>query len=175
MDLSGYHPFAAGLTGPLREAPRALAQDHFDRLLAARPERRRQLGALWHRHGGPADLAALDAADAPGRLGAWLVTALPAVVTDDLAQAALVVDLALWLGDRLITGAPQLAWHLLVEPRKATGFQRPVLVGFTRVPTPRYYVDVAHLVASWARLAARGRPARPDFLQTIEAVTLADA
>jgi hypothetical protein len=44
------------------------------------------------------------------------------------------------------------------------------------VPDPRYYVDVAHLVASWADLASRRRPnVRRDFLATIEKTTVADA
>jgi hypothetical protein len=175
VDLAAYQPFVAGVAGPLREAPRAIAQDHFDRLLAARPVRKAALAALWHRHGGPAEVAALDADDAPARLGGWLAAALPALADHEGAVAALVVDVALWLGDRMIARAPQLRWQLLIEPKKATGYQRPVLVGFTRVDHDRYYVDIAHLIASWAQVAARGKPARADFLATIEAVTLADA
>ena len=56
----------------------------------------------------------------------------------------------------------------------ATGYQRPVLMGFPRVADPHYYVDVAFMVASWVDLAARRRAVKPDFLATIVEVTVTD-
>ena len=176
MDLTGYQPFDAGLTGPLRDATRADAEAHFARLMAARAERTRQLRALAARHGVPLE---------PAAIGAWLVRALGGVNAvpsppqrgreGPLWIDAIAVDVAVWLGERIIAAAPAISWILLTAPKKATGYQRPVLTGFTRVDDPRYYVDVAHLVASWAELAAKRRAVKPDFLATIEAVTLADA
>lgn len=169
MDLAGYQPFDAGVTGPLRDATREAAERHFERLMAARAARRAELEGLWLRDGGALPIE-------PGALGAWLARALasagaplPAVWT------GVVADTALWLGERIIAAAPHLSWTLLIAPKKATGYQRPVLVGFRRAGDPRYYVDVAHVVASWAELAAKGRPVKDDFLATIERVTLADA
>jgi hypothetical protein len=158
-----YLPLDAGVTGALRDAPREVAEAHLARLLAARPARLAALAALAARAG-----VALE----PGPFGAWLVDAMR---TPDPRWNGVVVDLALWLGERMIAIAPQLRWELHVTHKKATGYQRPVLVGFTRVPDPHYYVDVAHLIARWADLATRGRAARGDFLETIERVTLADA
>jgi hypothetical protein len=166
MDWGDYAPHDAGVAGPLRDAPRAVAEDHLARLLAARPVRRAQLAALIGRHG-----VALD----PAAIGAWLVAAAPTAAGDDARWTGLVADVALWLGDRMIDAAPHLRWALSVSHRKATGYQRPVLVGFRAVADPHYYVDVAHLIASWAGLAARRRRARHDFLVEIERVTLADA
>ncbi len=177
MDWTGYVPFDPGVVGPLRDAPRELAEDHFARLMAARPERRAQLAALWSRdRGGSLDDAAV--AD----VSTWLAAALDAAGPDALTGgdadrwSGLVADVALWLGERAIAAAPALRWEMLTLPKKATGYQRPVLVGFTRVAERGYYCDVAHLVASWAQLAARRRPQlRRDFLATIEQTMLGDA
>jgi hypothetical protein len=166
LDWGDYESFDARVTGALRDAERADAEDHFARLMAARPERLAALAALAARHG-----VALEPAD----LGAWLVAAAPEASADPARWTGLVADVALWLGERLIARAPALRWELFVSHKKATGYQRPVLVGFTRVADSHYYVDIAFVVASWAELAARRRAAKRDFLVTIEAVTLQDA
>jgi hypothetical protein len=162
LDASGYEPFDGGVAGPLRDAPREVAEAYYERLMAARPARVAALAAL---------AAAAQVELAPVPLGTWLRDVFP---TTDLVDA-LVVDTALWLGDRIIAAAPQLQWTFYTAHKKSTGYQRAVLTGFTRVPDPRYYVDVAFMVASWADLCARRRATRPDFLAQIESVTLADA
>ena len=164
IDWGHYSPFDARVIGTLRDATRADAEDHFARLMAARPERLAALATLAARHG-----VALE----PAALGAWLVAAAPDA-SPDPRWSGLVADVALWLGERLIARAPALRWELFVSHKKATGYQRPVLVGFTKVADRHYYVDVAFMVASWAELAARRRAAKADFLVTIEAVTLQD-
>jgi hypothetical protein len=164
IDWDDYEPFDARVSGALRDAAREDAEAHFARLMAARPARVAALAALAGRHG-----VALE----PAALGAWLVEVLP--LADAARASGLVADVALWLGERIISLAPSLRWELFVAHKKATGYQRPVLVGFTRVADPRYYVDVAFMVASWAELAARRRAVKADFLATIEQVTLADA
>ena len=165
LEWRDYEPFDARVTGALRDTDRAVAEDHFARLMAARPERLAALAALAARHG-----VALE----PAALGAWLVAEAPDA-SSDARWSGLVADVALWLGERLIARAPALRWELFVSHKKATGYQRPVLVGFTRVADRHYYVDVAFMVASWAELAARRRAAKAEFLVTIEAVTLEDA
>jgi hypothetical protein len=166
IDWGSYEPFDARVPGTLRDAARADAEDHFARLMAARPERLDALAALAARH--RVDLE-------PDALGAWLVAEAPEASADAARWTGLVADVALWLGERLIARAPALRWELFVSHKKATGYQRPVLVGFTKVADRHYYVDVAFMVASWAELAARRRMAKADFLVTIEAVTLRDA
>ncbi len=172
VDFTGYDPFDPGVSGPLRDAARDVAERHYERLMAARPARREALAALC---------AIAGVAMEPAALGAWLAPELaaadaPLTGPDAWRWSGVVADVALWLGERVIAAAAgAIRWELLVAPRKATGYQRPVLVGFRRVDDPRYYVDIAHLVASWAELAARRRPVKPDFLATIEAITLADA
>jgi hypothetical protein len=178
VDFTGYTPLSSPVRVPLREATRVEALALYEILMACRPRRRAELAALWRRHDPAADV---DAAGAPARLGAWLAGELAAAGPDALTGpdaarwTGLAVDLTLWLGERLIAAAPQLRWHFQDSHKKSTGYQRAVLTGFTRVEDRHYYVDLAHFVASWAELAARRRPARPDFLAVIEATTLADA
>ncbi len=182
LQWGDYLPFDAQVAGALRDASREVAEAHLARLLAARASRHAALVALAADHG-----VALDGADDPAiaALGAWLQPALaaagkPALDGPDAWRwAGLCADVALWLGERIIAAANAdggaLRWALCTSHKKATGYQRPVLMGFRQVDDPHYYVDVAFMVASWADLAARGRAARPDFLATIARVSLADA
>ena len=126
----------------------------------------------WRDHG-----VALE----PASLGAWLLAVLGAAAAtpshgpDADRWTGLVADVSLWLGDHIIARAPALSWRLFTSHKKATGYQRPVLMGFTRVDDRFYYVDIAFMVASWADLAAKRRLVKADFLATVETVTLADA
>lgn len=172
--LVDYPPWPVIVTGPLRDAPRAGADEFFAWFLAARATR---IGALCR------VLPAVAHASSPAALVAIgddvatrLREATYAAFSDDRAPSltAFVGDLGLWLGERIIAAAPGLAWRLAVSHKKALGYQRPVIMGFAGLD-PNYYVDVGFFVASWAELAARGRQAAPDFLAHIEASALADA
>jgi hypothetical protein len=155
-----WQPLDLGIQGPLRDASRDDAERAFARLMEVRGERCRMLVEL----AGTDDIAAMSPwlADAARELGLARVDALA-------------VDAALWLGEHLIARAPQLRWELYTGVKKSTGYQRAVLTGFTKVDDPRYYVDVAHFVASWLELCARRRAAKRDFLVTIAETTLKDA
>ena len=117
----------------------------------------------------------------PAAVSAWMFETIDASAkaaawrADAPHWSALVGDAAMWLGEAIRCAAPQLRWALFVANKKATGYQRPVLTGFTKVDARDYYVDVGHLVASWADLVGRRRAAKPDFLATIVALTVADA
>lgn len=174
LDFSGWHPLVVPGDGELRAAPREDAAAVFDLLHGARADRAAALTALAARHG-----VALDSDDAERALGAWLVDVAAAAGPDAIGTAAwngLAVDVTLWLGERIIAASGgALRWELYTAHKKATGYQRAVLVGFAGVDDPRYYVDVAHFVAGWLELALRRRRARPDFLAVIRASALADA
>lgn len=174
LDLAAWEPLAVPVTGELRDASREDATAAYRALIDARAARVAALVALAGRHG-----VALDGDDAAERLGAWLVAAAAESGPDAIGSpvyAGLAVDVTLWLGERLIADSDgALRWELYTAHKKATGYQRAVLVGFAGVDDPRYYVDLAHFVASWLELALRRRPARPDFLAVIARTTLADA
>lgn len=155
-----WQPLDLGVVGPLRDASRADAERAFATLMAVRAERCRML----------VELAGTDDIDL---MSPWLARTAEELGVDRID--AIAVDASLWLGERIISKAPRLRWELYTGVKKSTGYQRAVLTGFTNVEDPRYYVDVAHFVASWLELCARRRAAKPDFLVTIEATTLADA
>jgi len=181
LDWAAYAPFAAGVDRPFRDLPREAAEDHFARLMAARPARRAALEALWAHNAGDAPPRLDDAG--PAAVGARLAAALGAAGRDALTGAdaalwtGLVADVALWIGERVIAASGgRLRWELLTRRKKDTGYQRPVLVGFAGVADPDYYSDVAHIVASWAQLAARRRPnLKADFLAVVEDTLRRDA
>ena len=174
IDFRGWEPLAIDAAGPLRDAPRDVAERAYAILYAARAERIAALEALATRHD-----VELAATDGPERLGAWLVTAAAAAGPDAVGSAAwsgLASDVALWLGERVIAATRgAVRWQHYTAHKKATGYQRAVLVGFAHVDDDRYYVDVAHFVASWLELALRRRGARADFLAVIAASALRDA
>ncbi len=175
-----WQPLDLGVAGPLRDAPREAAERAFATLMAVRSVRCQALSALATHDG-----ISLAGDRATVVLGEWLAATAAAAGLDaiDGAQAprfaGLAVDAALWLGERIIDRAAAaggaLRWELYTGVKKSTGYQRAVLTGFRKVADARYYVDVAHFVASWLELCARRRAARTDFLATIEETTVADA
>jgi len=174
LDFTGWEPLAIDVAGDLRDASRADADAAYATIMAAVPARVAGFEALAARHG--VDLAGPDAV---ARLGAWLVevakAAGPGLVGTPM-WSGLAADVALWLGQRVIasTGGA-VRWQHYVAHKKATGYQRAVLVGFAAVDDERYYVDIAHFVASWLELALRRRGARADFLAVIVATARRDA
>ena len=176
IDWTGYQALTLPVAGPLRDASRADAEACFAILCAAIPLRLAMLTAWLADNGHP---NILDGA-APARgLGEALLAILRAVDADAFAAepawSNLVGDVALWLGEHVRADAPHLAWRLCISHKKATGYQRAVLMGFRAVDDAHYYVDVAHFVATWADLAVRQRAARGDFLEVIASTTRRDA
>lgn len=153
-----------GMSVPLRDVPREVAEQVFSQLMADKASRCAALEAA-------AVAAGVEAT--PLGLGGWLKQHLAGRDPAEISELA--VDVSLWLGERIIARAPHLRWELYTGVKKSTGYQRAVLTGFRGVEDPRYYVDVAHFVSSWCELCARRRLAREDFLATIEATTLRDA
>lgn len=168
--LDNYSPWPALAKGSLRTVSREEAEQFFAWFMAARADRLKIL-AQWV----PATTRA-DAAAVGSVVLGMLREASYAAYQDQRAAAvtAFVGDVGIWLGERIIAAAPVLTWRLMTSHKKATGYQRPVLMGFPRLD-PAYYVDVGFFVASWAELAARGRMARGEFLASVEASALADA
>lgn len=159
--MSGvWQPLDLGVSGPLREASREEAERAFERLMAARAERCRMLVEL----AGTEELEVMSP---------WLARTARELGVERVDGIA--VDAALWLGERMISAAPHLRWELYTGVKKSTGYQRAVLTGFRKVDDLRYYVDVAHFVASWLELCARRRAVKEDFLVTVFETTLADA
>jgi len=62
---------------------------------------------------------------------------------------AVVNDIALFLGDTMIERCPNLAWVMFDKGKKDISFQRHVIMGFSKVPNPKYNVDVDLIIGMY--------------------------
>jgi hypothetical protein len=174
MQLGDWQPLALpDASTPLRLASREHAIAVYEILVGEAPARCEGLQRLALTN--QVHIASVARSVDAGTLGQWLHTTLPILGADHPICHGLAIDVALWLGQGLITAACNLKWHLLVSHKKSTGYQRAVLTGFTKVEDAHYYVDVAHFVATWIDYAARRRAAKPTFLSQVYDTTLSDA
>jgi hypothetical protein len=82
---------------------------------------------------------------------------------------SVVNDLSLFLSEVILSGAPNLRWRFVDRPPSDLAFQRHVLSGFTRVPNPRYYVDIDDMLAAYGLRATKDRGLdREAFVRWVE-------
>lgn len=162
VDWDGYEIYRPGAVGPAHELPRADARREFDALMKAAPGRVEMLRRLLAANGvvlaGPDAgiqdlndwfLAGVEAdSDTPGRL-------LP-------EWYSVVRDVALFLGETLIGRCPGLRWEFFTWGKKDVAYQRHVIMGFSRVPNPKYNLDLEAAVAAYGHriIASRGSVAQ---------------
>jgi hypothetical protein len=167
-----WEPFADAVGQQLDEAERAGARRSFDALMAARSERRQQLGALLARSG-----ITVTTQD-PGlqALDDWYQSNVEALPTGTHPTISTLVrdrpgHRALPSGTRS-SSAPNIEWRLFTHGRKDVSYQRPVLMGFSGVPNPRYNVDPETLVGIHGhRLSADLEEPGDLFLQVVRRAT----
>jgi hypothetical protein len=153
---------------PLADVDRATARRHFGDLMDAREHRKRELVRLLKRNGFNVDpddrglqalndwyranVAASD--DAPDRLqDRWYAVGL---------------DVGLFIGDAIIHRAPSLEWRLFTDGRTDASYHRPVIMGFTRVANPRYYLDPELVVGTHGHRLISGYTEPEDlFVQVV--------
>lgn len=166
-DYEIYHP---GVVGLLPELPRREARGAYDRLMAARGDRERQLRQLVDVYG-----VSFDRTDAGiQRLNDWFrahVEADPAVSVRLMPEWYSVVnDVALFLGDTMIERAPHLRWDFCTAGRKNISYQRHTIAGFTQVPNRRYCIDIDRVVALYGHRIVAGEDVEPDaFVRSLRA------
>ena len=167
IDWDDWQPFDGAPGRPLAEVDRATAQRYFDELMSARRERKAQLEALLERNSvqiGTDDvgLQALDdwyQANVSGSLERL-----------DDRWYAVGLDIALYLGDAIIDRAPGVEWRLFTQGRRDVSYQRPVLMGFSRVENSRYNIDPESLVGIHGhRIVAGEVEPRDYFVRLVEA------
>jgi hypothetical protein len=165
----GYVPFDPGVSGPLQDVARREAREAFERLMSEKATRIQMLRSLLQTNG-----VVLEGSDEgvqelndwfrenvepsrlePGRLGnLWY---------------AVVNDIALFLGDVMIERAQGLRWEFFTGGKKDASFQRHVIAGFSRVPNPKYNVDIDAAVATYGQRVVADQAVNEDaFLQWIE-------
>jgi hypothetical protein len=155
-----YHP---GTFAPVNTLPRSEARLAFVRLMEAKPHRIGMLRGLLVRNG--VELTSADSAihdlndwfranveadpEKPGRLlGEWY---------------SIVNDIALFLGDAIIERCPRLDWEFFVWGKKNVSYQRPVIMGFTKVANAKYNMDIHMVVAAYAHRIVASRGSIPMY------------
>jgi hypothetical protein len=168
VDWADYVPFDPGVDRPLSEATRREARAAFQRLMASKEARIEEVRGLLARNGVTlgSDNAQLQS------LNDWF----RAEVKGDLTSGrllplwyAVVNDVALFLGDVIIDRGPGLTWVMYDKGGRHLSYQRHVIVGFSRVPNPRYNVDIDLLLATYGhQVVDRSGVDREAFVGWVE-------
>jgi hypothetical protein len=143
----GYTPFDPGVDRPLDQLSRREARAAFDRLMAAKSQRIDELRQLLAANG-----LTLDGDDGVQQLNDWFhreVESDPATGRLRNIWYAVVNDISLFLGDVMIKRSPNLSWVFFTKGKKMSAFQRHVIMGFTKVANPDYYIDIDIVVATY--------------------------
>jgi hypothetical protein len=170
VDWTAYEPFDPGIWGPLREQSAADARGAFDRLMAAKEERKLALSHLLKANG--IELVPTD--EAIQRMNDWFRSEVEPDSGDPTRLRplwyAVVNDLALYLGDVIVGRNPGVAWTIMTRPKDHISFQRHVLTGFAKVPNPNYNIDIDRLIATYGQRAIAGLTVEPDeFVRILNA------
>ena len=138
VDWNGYELERSGVPRPLAPAPSAKdARAAFEKLMASKPERLRQLADLLAANG----VALATSDEAIQALNDWYRHNVAADQAHPRALAeewwSVTRDISLFLGDTMIARNPGLAWRYYSRPPVVgIGYRRPVIMGFA---DPNYY------------------------------------
>jgi hypothetical protein len=173
LNWDDYESFDPGVWGPWSELPRRAARAVFQKLMHEKPRRIDALRRLLSANG----LELSDDDAGIQELNDWFVKHVEA----DPGKPgrlrpiwyAVVNDIALFLGDVMISRYPGLRWEFFTRGKKDIGYQRNVIMGFTKVQDPKYYVDIGRLVAGHGHDIVKGLPVRRgEFLHWFEGLQL---
>ncbi len=162
MDWDGYEVRHPGVFTLLNTLPRAEARRAFSKVMEEKAARIEMLRCVLKAQG--LDLASTDAGIQD--LNDWFLANVEAD-PDNPGQLppewySVVHDVALFLGEVIIERCPGLGWTLYTGGKKNVSYQHHVLVGFSKVPNPKYNLDLDRRVAAYGHqiLATRGSVAR---------------
>lgn len=158
-----YEPFDPGVDGPLHELPRKEAREAFKRIMAAKEERIDQLKKLLERNG----IALRSTDDGLMELEAWYRNEVErdAEKEDRLRPLwyAVTFDIGLFISEVMIERAPNLRWEFFTYGAKNVSYHRPVLMGFSKIPNPKYNTDVDFVVATFGLRIVLGLPVKENL------------
>lgn len=162
MDWDDYEIFDPGVDRPLHEVSRSEAKRAHDRLMAAIPERLRQLRRLAEANG-----VDLQAKDGLQRFNDWFADSVEAdPANPQLLRGewySVVNDVGLLIGESLIErSGGKLRWELFTRGKKDSAYQRSVVMGFD-VPNPKFNYDFDLAVGHYAHRIVRGMDHERDF------------
>lgn len=150
VDWDGYEPFDPGVWGPVQDLPRKDARAAYDRLMAERTQRVAALRSLLEANG--VDVGGSWADVGVQALNDWFRREVETDKGDPTRLRSVwysvVNDIGLALGDLMISRSPSLRWAFFDESKKDAAYQRHVIMGFTKVANPDFYVDVDAAVAT---------------------------
>lgn len=158
MEWDCYQVVNPGVTAPVNTLDRSSARRVFDKYMYEKPARIEMLRRLLKANGVQlknSDSGLQDLNDwfnrnveadpqSPGRLSSdWY---------------SVVHDASLFLGEVIIERCPNLRWEFYTGGKKDVSFQRHVIMGFTKVPNPKYSFDIDRRVAMYGHriVASRG-------------------
>jgi hypothetical protein len=162
VNWDSYEIYQPGAIGPAHELSRADARREFDTLMKAVPGRIEMLRRLLAANG----VALANTDTGIQDLNDWFLSNVepdPAKPGRLLPEWYSVVrDVALFLGDTLIGRCPGLAWQFFTGGKSDAAYQRPVIMGFTQVPNPKFNLDLEGAVAAYGHriIASRGSVAQ---------------
>ncbi|MBS4729895.1 hypothetical protein MSM1_16605 [Mycobacterium sp. SM1] len=132
-------------SGPPKQWSRSDAEKNFDYFVGHLDERIAMLNRLTTRNEGPK----LDFTDeSVAALNEWFVDRAepdpdqenwPGGLTADWYSVAL--DMKAYLGEILRRRKPHLRWELSTRSKKDLSYHRPIIAGFTKVPSKLYTVE----------------------------------
>lgn len=168
VDFSNYECFDPGVDRPLSEVTKAEAQKHYDHLMSQKSRRIAQLKDLL-KHSG-VDLNGDDSSIQ--KLNDWFFKNVEPSEKDPESLMpiwySVVNDIALFLGEEIIRRAPNLRWQLFLSGKKNLSYQRPVVIGFSKVKNPKYNIDLDWTIGVYGhRIIAKNEEERDLFVQIV--------
>jgi hypothetical protein len=163
IEWDGYEIHHPGTMGPQNTLPRAEARRAFERVMNEKSARIAMLGRLLEANG--LELTGTDAGIQG--LNDWFRAnvesdpAEPGRLSPDWYSVA--HDVALFLGDVMIARGPGLRWDFFTGGKKDVAYQKHVIVGFTRVPNPKYNIDVDRRVATYGHRIVASHGSVPHY------------
>lgn len=174
LKWDGYEPYSPLLPRPHNELSRSEAKAEYKNLMASRSERRDELENLLRANG----QQLLTDDQGLGALNDWFIANVEASSANAGGPSswwfAVINDLALFLGDVIIERAPNLRWELFTGGKRDISYQRPVIMGFSKVKNPKYNLDVDRLLVTWAHQAIKGDEPKID-MQSVVASAVSNA
>jgi hypothetical protein len=164
IDWYGYEFSNPGVIGPLNILPRSEARRAFDRWMDEKRERLEMLDHLLRANSGDA-LTNTD--DGIQLLNEWFLVN----VEPDPNQSgrllpewySVVNDVARFLGEVIIERCPTLRWEFYTAGKKEAAYQRHVIMGFSRVPNPKFNLDIDRNVANYAHRIVASQGSVPSY------------
>jgi hypothetical protein len=176
-NYDGYEIYDPGVHGLWRNLSRAAAKAAFRRLMEAKPARFMQLAGLFERDGNSLRPPGQVTDEDLDRLQSWFLRNLHDDGNGELAPESysVVSDLALYIGDVMISRARNLSWGMYTASKRSSSYQESVIVGFQAVENPNYMISPGFLVAGLGRAKVNGEYINAhDFSDWVKAAVESD-